>query len=104
MDSGCSENTTYAIGIDMPGQFVFERMMNEVINNPARVRQDPDKKITEQQFNDWQQHASFDIMKGLRYGQSFCNYFGITDNLLYYEFSWLNAEEYIRRAYIARTE
>jgi hypothetical protein len=63
----------------------------------------PAERITQQQFDEWQKAASFDIIKGLRYGQSFCNYFGITDNILYYEFSWLNADEYIRRAYIEKS-
>jgi hypothetical protein len=85
----------------MFGHNVFERMMNEVIN--PSIPSAPYKKITQLEFDEWQKHASFDIMKGLRYGQSFCNYFGVTDNILYYEFSWLNAEEYIRRAYIERT-
>lgn len=75
-------------------------MMNEVINNPARVTAEPFKKITQEQFDQWQKIASWDIMQGLRYGQSFCKHFGVTDNILYYEFSWLNAEEYIRRSYI----
>lgn len=87
----------------MTGQFVFERMMNEVINNPSRPPLAPNLRITEEQFTQWQKQLTFDLVKGLRYGQSFCNYFNITDNILYYEFSWLNAEEYIRRAYIERT-
>lgn len=85
----------------MTGQFVFERMMNEVINT-SRPPYAPNKKITEAQFETWQKQLQFDILKGLRTGQSFCNYFGVTDNILYYEFSWLNAEEYIRRAYLAK--
>jgi hypothetical protein len=84
----------------MTGHTVFEQMMQEAIT-PTRNTA-PYKKITEQQFNEWQKQISFDLVKGLRYGQSFCNYFGITDNILYYEFSWLNAEDYIRRQYIER--
>ena len=84
----------------MSGHNVFERMMSEVMN--PSIPSAPYLKITQQQFAEWQKQASFDIMKGARYGQSFCNHFGITDNILYYEFSWLNAEEYIRRAYIVK--
>ena len=85
----------------MTGHTVFEQLMREAIT-PARNTA-PYMQITEQQFNEWQKQVSFDLVKGLRYGQSFCNYFGITDNILYYEFSWLNAEDYIRRQYIERT-
>ena len=85
----------------MSGHNAFEDLMKELTNptEPAA----PHKKITPAEFEAWQQQASFDIMKGARYGQSFCNRFGITDNILYYEFSWLNADEYIRRAYIEKS-
>ena len=80
----------------MFGHNVFKHLANE-----AGTRNwQPAKRITQAEFDAWQNQVSFDILKGLRYGQSFCNYFGIADNILYYEFSWLNAEEYIRRAYI----
>jgi len=82
----------------MSGHNVFEEMMREMIT-PARNAA-PYRKITQAQFDEWQSQVSFDILKGLRYGQSFCNHFNINDNILYYEFSWLNAEEYIKRAYI----
>jgi hypothetical protein len=83
----------------MFGHNVFEHLANE-----AGTRNwQPARRITVTEFEQWQKAASFDIMKGLRYGQSFCNYFGITDNILYYEFSWLNAEDYIKRTYIDRS-
>ena len=85
----------------MSGRNVFERMMNEVIN--PSIPSAPYKKITQAEFDSWQAQASFDIIKGARYGQSFCNHFGIKDNILYYEFSWLNADEYIRRAYLEKS-
>jgi hypothetical protein len=84
----------------MSGHSIFERIMADVtrvINN------DVDRKITQSEFDEWQRQASFDIMRGARYGQSFCNHFGLTDNILYYEFSWLNADAYIRRVYIDRS-
>jgi hypothetical protein len=84
----------------MSGHNAFEDLMKELIN--PSIPSAPYKKITLTEFEEWQKHASFDIIKGSRYGQSFCNYFGVTDNILYYEFSWLNAEEYIRRAYIVK--
>lgn len=84
----------------MIGKSVFEQLLRESQNaGPVFA---PSIKITQEQFDAWQKQLSFDLLQGIRYGQSFCNYFGITDNILYYEFSWLNAEEYIRRSYIAR--
>lgn len=83
----------------MFGHNVFEHLAQQA---GTRTWQ-PAVRITEQEFNSWQKTASFDIVRGLRYGQSFCNHFGLTDNILYYEFSWLNAEEYIRRTYIEKS-
>jgi hypothetical protein len=84
----------------MSGHDIFERIMAEA----TRVlTPDIDKKITQAEFEAWERQASFDIMKGARYGQSFCNYFGLTDNILYYEFSWLNADAYIRKVYIDKS-
>lgn len=87
----------------MSGHNVFEQLMREVIDGSTRSPYKSNKKITESQFNKWQKQLSFDLLQGMRYGQSFCNYFGITDNILYYEFSWLNAEEYIKRTYIEKS-
>lgn len=83
----------------MFGHNVFEHLANE-----AGTRLwEPAKRITQAEFDEWQKYVSFDIIKGLRYGQSFCNYFKITDNILYYEFSWLNAEDYIRKTYLEKS-
>ena len=87
----------------MSGHSIFEQMIQEIIDRPTRPLYACDLKITQKQFDEWHKQLSFDILKGLRYGQSFCNYFDITDNILYYEFSWLNAEEYIRRAYLDKS-
>lgn len=60
--------------------------------------------ISEEEFKIWRQDFTWDALHGLRYGQSFCNRFGITDNLLYYN-TWPpeQQDDYIRRHYIART-
>lgn len=83
----------------MTGRSVFEQLMQEIINN----REPHNLTITQAQFDRWQKLASWDIVQGLRYGQSFCKHFGVTDNLLYYEFSWLNAETYIKRTYLEKS-
>jgi len=61
--------------------------------------------ITEQQFESWKQQYSFDALYGLRYGQSFCNHFGITDNILYYtSFATTDkCDQYIRKNYVERS-
>jgi hypothetical protein len=59
--------------------------------------------ITTQQYADWQQQFTVDALLGQRYGQSFCNRFGITDNLLFHttDIEW--CENYIRKNYLARS-
>lgn len=81
----------------MSGQAAFDQLLRQIREVKT---QSIHKKITRREFDEWNKQVSLDILKGVRYGQSFCNYFGITDNILYYEFSWINAEEYIQRAYV----
>jgi hypothetical protein len=52
-------------------------------------------------YQQWRQEAVFDLLRGLRYGQSFCNRFDITDNILFYERDPEWADVYIRKTYIA---
>ena len=58
--------------------------------------------ISHAQYEDWQQQFTVDALLGQRYGQSFCNRFGITDNLLFFtrEIAW--CEQYIKDHYLAR--
>ena len=63
----------------------------------------PRNLITLEEFELWQKDVIWDCLHGLRYGQSFCNRFSISDNLLYYN-TWSNdqTDDYIKRNYIAR--
>lgn len=57
--------------------------------------------ITQKQFDEWSRGYIFDGLQNLRYGQSFCNHFGITDNILFYtKTNVAEAEQYIRENYI----
>ena len=60
--------------------------------------------ISQEDFEIWQQDFTWDALHGIRYGQSFCNRFGITDNLLYYT-TWPpeQMDDYIRKHYIDRS-
>jgi hypothetical protein len=59
------------------------------------------KRISQEQYEIWKKDAVFDGLRGLRYGQSFCNSFDITDNILFFTLNHVDADEYIRRLYIA---
>ena len=64
----------------------------------------PRSLIPLEDFELWQKDYTWDALHGLRYGQSFCNHFNITDNLLYYN-SWSidQTNEYIEKNYIERS-
>jgi hypothetical protein len=59
-------------------------------------------QITDQQYEDWKRQFTVDALFGQRYGQSFCNRFGIKDNLLFFTVDIAWCEQYIKDMYIAR--
>ena len=61
----------------------------------------PDRCITLSEYRDWQRGYIFDGLRNLRYGQSFCNHFDITDNILLYNvLTQQDADRYIRDTYL----
>ena len=62
----------------------------------------PRPLISQEEFNQWREDFIWEALHGQRYGQSFCNRFGITDNHLYYapgDIAW--CDRYIRKTYLA---
>jgi len=51
-------------------------------------------------YNQWKQEYLFDALMSQRYGQSFCNRFNITDNILFYERDAAWADKYIKQNYL----
>lgn len=51
-------------------------------------------------YEQWRHEFVFEALQGLRYGQSFCNRFDITDNILFYERDPEWANTYILENYI----
>ena len=81
----------------MSGYSVFEQLVTFADQsdriNPA---------ITADDYKQWQHDYIWEALHGIRYGQSFCNHFGITDNHLYYapgDIAW--CDQYIRNTYLA---
>jgi hypothetical protein len=74
----------------------FEQFVDSAERNDQ-----PRKSISQDDFELWQKDVIWDALHGIRYGQSFCNRFGITDNLLYYTaWDYIQIEDYIKRTYI----
>ena len=62
----------------------------------------PYVKVTKKEYEDWKRQFTADALLGLRYGQSFCNFFNVTDNLLYYTGKNDWCDTYIKDHYIER--
>ena len=82
----------------MTGQNAFEQIV-AFAGKDSQAR----SSIDQEDFELWQRDYTWDGLHGIRYGQSFCNRFGITDHLLYYN-TWPTdqVDDYIRRTYLAR--
>jgi hypothetical protein len=65
---------------------------------------DDGKQISQEDFDLWQKDVIWDALHGIRYGQSFCNRFGVSDNLLYYT-TWPpeQLDDYIKKHYVDRS-
>ena len=81
----------------MTGPAVFEQL---VAFSDQSDRVNP--AITQEDYDQWRRDYIWEALHGIRYGQSFCNHFGITDNHLYYapgDIVW--CDRYIRKTYLA---
>lgn len=82
----------------MSGHNAFEQMVS-FTDKSGSIR-DP---ISVAQYEEWKKLYTFEGLKGIRYGQSFCNHFGITDNILYYSLTPDQADTYIIENYLERS-
>ena len=83
----------------MSGEQVFEQFV-AFADQSHQVRQ----PITPADYDQWKRDYIWEALHGIRYGQSFCNHFGITDNHLFYapgDIAW--CDKYIRKTYLARS-
>ena len=85
----------------MSGQSVFKGMVDGLVGHrgPLRVWSG---KIDPEEYEQWRKDFIWEALHGMRYGQSFCNRFGLHDNHLFYnngDIEW--ADNYIRETYLA---
>ncbi len=72
--------------------------VQQLLNQPSKV-----EKISRQSYLDWKHHFVFDALRNQSYGESFCEKFGIRDNLLQFVFKTpVEADDYIVRVYVKR--
>jgi hypothetical protein len=82
------------------GNDVFENMTADLLAMDARVERQ--HSITQGEYDAWRDEFVFDGIRGMRYGQSFCNHFDITDYVLFYMLDWDKADQHIRKLYLAK--
>ena len=75
---------------------VFLNMVNSIPTGDSQHNQ----SVARADYEQWRQEFVFDALQGLRYGQSFCNRFDITDNILFFERDPEWADLYIRNYYL----
>ena len=84
--------------------FVTSRVGNNIF---AAMTVDLDKQfenkfhtVGAEEYQAWRYSYLFDALQDLRYGQSFCNAFEISDNILFYERDLDWADDYIQSYYV----
>jgi len=81
----------------------MERVFEQIVAF-ADQTDEPWTPISLAEYEQWRESYTFLALKGQRYGQSFCNTFGITDNHLYYNTGGMDwSDAYIRKTYLARS-
>jgi len=81
----------------MSGERVFEQLVafSDITGQVHDV-------VSKEDYELWKKDFIWEALHGQRYGQSFCNRFGITDNHLYYGTGGIEwADKYIRKTYLA---
>ena len=82
------------------GDNVFANMTADLLAMDARVERR--NSILQAEYDAWRDEFVFDGIRGMRYGQSFCNHFGITDYVLFYKVDWASADQHIRTVYLEK--
>lgn len=62
----------------------------------------PPQRVTRREYQAWQSTVAWDLLRGLRLGQSFCQRFDIRDLWLYNMENSQQADRHIRRHYLKR--
>ena len=93
---GIAETNTLS-GASSMGNSVFASMTQSLKQDNAVVKL---YTVDAEEYQAWRHGYLFDALQNLRYGQSFCNAFDITDNVLFYEKDRDWADDYIRKHYV----
>jgi hypothetical protein len=82
------------------GDSIFENMTADLMAIDNKVNRA--YSIPPAEYDAWKRAFTFEGIKGLRYGQSFCNHFDITDYVLFYVLDWDRADQHIKKSYLEK--
>lgn len=88
----------------MSGQTVFEQMTTHMTTRNDTPLKVWSGTIDRDDYEQWKKDFIWEALHGQRYGQSFCNRFGLHDNHLFYntgDVEW--ADQYIQETYLAKS-
>lgn len=89
--------TNISFGVSNMGNSVFASMTLDLNQTSIQVKF---HTVDAEEYQKWRHGYLFDALQNLRYGQSFCNTFDITDNILFYETDTDWADNYIQNYYV----
>jgi hypothetical protein len=76
---------------------VMAQMVRELMQDR---RGSENRTVSREEYLEWKRGFVFEAMRNLSFGQSFCRYFDIRDNILYYAGTMADADAYIIRNYV----
>jgi hypothetical protein len=77
---------------------MFDQMVQSLTTSTSSITFR--KNITLAQYQKWKTFYTWDAIQQIRYGQSFCNYFDITDYRIFYEPNCQRVDALIQREYV----
>lgn len=82
---------------------ILSEMVRQIqMFGPTADRSNMKKLISLEEYEDWQRLFTLEALRGVRYGQSFCNQFEINDNILYYTTNINRCDQHIRKHYVSK--
>jgi hypothetical protein len=76
---------------------VMAQMVRELMQDRQHTE---NLTVSPEEYTKWKRGFVFEAMRDLSYGQSFCLYFSVHDNILYFTSTMADADEYIRKHYV----
>jgi hypothetical protein len=75
-------------------------VIDHMVEDLMRDRADQKVRVSQEDYEQWARGFVFEGLRDQRYGQSFCNRFGIQDNILFYASTVEEADRYILKNYV----